>query len=78
MICKRLYCFKHQITIILRFQVLLTLIVPFNNNQSNTNNFQTDPFDLWMGPLQMQPLRVRVDLDIIAMKRYSPLTRSLK
>ena len=36
----------------------------------NNNNFQTDQFDE-MGPLQVLPLWIRVDLGIMAKKEFS-------
>ena len=37
---------------------------------SNTNNFQTDLFDPQMGHKLELPLQVRVDLGLIAIKRW--------
>ena len=42
---------------------------------SDTNNFQTVLFDLNVELLQIQPLRVRVDLGIMSMKGYSIIPR---
>ena len=42
----------------------------------NTNNLQPDLFDLLIGLEQVLPLRVRVDLKVMAMKRYSTLSRA--
>ena len=42
----------------------------------NENNFLKAEFYLKMGPWQLHPLRVRVDLEVIATKGYSTLLRS--
>ena len=43
---------------------------------SNTNNFQIDLIYPWKGPKQVLSLRVRFDLGVITMKRYSTLLKS--
>ena len=45
---------------------------------SNTNNLKIDLFDSEMGPQQVLPLWVRVDLGVMSIKWYSALTISLE
>ena len=44
----------------------------------NTNNFQTNLFDPYMGHWQVLQLQVKVDLGVMAMKWYSTLNRPLE
>ena len=62
-LCKQLQLlvnilYRNNFPTVIWFQVFLT----------NTNNFQTDLFDSLMRPLQVLPLRVRVDLGVMTMK----------
>ena len=50
-------------------QTVLFLIIQFN--ASHFFKYQTVLFDLLIGPFQMLPLWLRVDLGAIAIKRYS-------
>ena len=47
-------------------------------NIPRIKNFQTDPFDRHMETSLVLPLRVRVELGIMAMKEYSPLLRAFE
>ena len=62
-----IFIFVFFVELFLKRGVLQTVL-------SNTNNFSTDPFDLYTGHQQVLPLRVRVDLEV--MKEYSTLCRS--
>ena len=58
--------------------ICLHTVIWFHVFLSNTNDFQTDLFDPYMGPMQVLTRRVRVDPGLMAMKEYSILPKSLE
>ena len=44
-------------------------------NQTNRDNFQTDLLDSLIGPFELLPLLVSVNLGVMAMKDYSKFSK---